>query len=330
MLLITIPAIYRSTFFWFERNFSFITAVRASNFVHFPWATKISVLKSHLFFHLILLVIHKDLLEVESFCILTLSDAITVYKGMLFSKDLYLMTFIMFKMNAITAKEMSSVDELMINYYGISLVQMMENAGLSLAMLASKIIKYKKNKKIVVLVGKGNNGGGSLVAARHLHNFGYKVEVISSNKSLKKIPLRQLKILKKMKVSIYNYNNKKIEKIINGSDLIVDGLLGYNSKGNPYGAIKDLIEIANNSKKKILSLDIPSGLDPDTGKTYNPCIKANYTLTLAYPKKGLLAKKSKKYTGKLYLSYLTIPRELSRKLKLKINQDFSQYLFAYP
>jgi len=230
-------------------------------------------------------------------------------------------------MKSITAKEMSSVDELMVNYYGISIVQMMENAGLSLAMLAAKVINNKKSKKIVVLVGKGNNGGGSLVAARHLHNFGYKVCVVLSNKSLKKVPLHQLKILKKMKVPIYNYNNKKI---IKSADLIVDGLLGYNAKGNPYGAIKELIEMANKSKGKILSLDLPSGLNPDTGKIYNPCIKANYTLTLAYLKKGLMAKKAKKCVGKLYLSYLTIPKDLSKKLKINLDPDFSQYLFAYP
>jgi len=105
-------------------------------------------------------------------------------------------------------------------------------------------------------------------------------------------------------------------------------LLGYNAKGNPYGTIKDLIEIANKSKNKILSLDLPSGLNPDTGMVYKSCIKANYTLTLAYPKKGLLGNKSGKYTGKIFLSYLTIPKDLSNRLKLKINFDFSRVLFV--
>ena len=232
-------------------------------------------------------------------------------------------------MKALTSKQMAEVDELMINYYGISLVQMMENAGLGLAMMASKVINYNKNKKIVILVGKGNNGGDGLVAARHLHNFGYNIYVVLSNSSFKKVPLQQLNILKNIKVPIYNYNknNNNIKKIINGSNLIVDTLLGYNAKGNPYGSIKGLIKLANKSKGKILSLDLPSGLDPDTGKIYNPCIKANFTLTLSYPNKGLLNKKARKYTGKLYLSYLTIPKELNMKLKFKAH-DFSQGLFA--
>jgi len=238
-------------------------------------------------------------------------------------------------MKALTSKQMATVDKLMINYYGISLLQMMENAGLSLAMLVAKVINYNKKRKIVVLVGKGNNGGGGLTCARHLHNFGYNVKVILSNSSLKKVPLKQLKILKKMKVSIYMYNKKNsinknnIKKLIKNSNLIIDALLGYNAKGNPYGAIKELIELANKSKNKILSLELPSGLDPDTGKIYEPCLKAEYTLTLAYPKKGFMNKKTKKYVGKLYISYLTIPKDLNRKLKIRVDQDFSQYPFAY-
>ena len=233
-------------------------------------------------------------------------------------------------MKALTSKQMAAVDDVMINHYGISVVQMMENAGLGTAMFASKIIGYNKNKKIVVLAGKGNNGGDGLVCARHLHNFGYNVCVVLSNTLSREVPLKQLKILKKIKVPIFNYsiksNNNKIIKKIKNSNLIVDTLLGYNAKGNPYGAIKELIELANKSKRKILAVDLPSGLDPDTGKVYSPCIKADYTLTLSYPKKGLL--KAKKYAGKIYLSYLTIPKELNRKLKIKV-YDFSQDLFVH-
>jgi len=230
-------------------------------------------------------------------------------------------------MKSLTSKQMAEVDDVMIHHYGISLQQMMENAGLSPAMMAAKIVKFRKTKKIVVLVGKGNNGGDGLVAARHLHNFGYDVCVVLSNSLSRKVPLQQLNILKKIKVPIYQYKikNKKFNNIIKNSDLIIDTLLGYNAQGDPYGTIKELIKLANKSKGKVLAVDLPSGLDPDTGKIYDPCIKADFTLTLSYPKKGLL--KAKKYTGETYLSYLTIPKELSRKLKFKI-RDFSQDLFV--
>lgn len=234
-------------------------------------------------------------------------------------------------MKAITSKQMSKIDELMLKN-GIELVIMMENAGLSLAMLAAKINKYKKNRKIVVLVGKGNNGGGGLTCSRHLQNFGYNVKVILASSSLKKVPLKQLKILRKIKVPIYEYNNKSnnnnLKKIVRDSNLVIDALLGYNARGNPYGNVKELIILANKSRGKILSLDIPSGLHPDIGSTYMPCIKANYTLTLAYPKKGLLSKNARDYVGRLYLSYLTIPNNLPRKIAIKINYDFSKNIFV--
>jgi len=238
-------------------------------------------------------------------------------------------------MKSITSKEMKIIDDKLINEYGIQLMQMMENAGLSLAMLSAKVIDYKKNKKITLLIGKGNNGGGGLSCARHLDNFGYDVKVILAKNEIKKIPLKQLNILRKIKVPIYSSNikiskyNINVEKIINNSDLIIDALLGYNSRGDPYDQVKELIKLANKSKNKILSLDIPSGLDPDFGKVYNPCIKAKYTLTLAYPKKGLMFKNAKKYTGKLYLSYLTIPKDLYKKFNIKITHDYSRCLFAY-
>jgi len=234
-------------------------------------------------------------------------------------------------MKALTSKQMARVDELMINHYGISLVQMMENAGLGLAMMAAKVVDYSITKKIVILVGKGNNGGDGLVVARHLHNFGYDVRVILSNNISREVPLQQLQILRKIKVPIYYYsikkskNNDKINDIINDSNLIVDTLLGYNAIGNPYGAIKELIKLANMSKGKILAVDLPSGLNPDTGKVNEPCIKADFTLMLSYPKKGLL--KARRFTGKLYISYLTIPKDLNKKLKFKIH-DFSQDLFV--
>jgi len=234
-------------------------------------------------------------------------------------------------MKSITSKEMKYLDKILISRYGINLLQMMENAGLSLAMLAAKIINYNKNKKIIFLIGRGNNGGGGLSCARHLHNFGYNVKIILSKNDLKKIPLKQLKILSNIKVPIIKFkiNSINIKKIIKNSDLIIDALLGYNSKGDPYGNIKELIDLANISENKILSLDLPSGLNPDSGKNYNPCIKADFTLTLAYPKKGLLFKNSKKYTGKLLISYLTLPKILSRKMKLELTYDYSRCLFAY-
>jgi len=218
-------------------------------------------------------------------------------------------------MKSITSKQMKKLDDLMIKN-GIELVMMMENAGMNLAKLARDTLNYRSNKKIIILAGKGNNGGGGLVAARYLFKFGIKVNVILSDDEIKEVTLKQLNILKNMKVPITNFNkNKKriTKKIINNSDLIIDALLGYSAKGNPYGAVKELIILANKSKKPILSLDIPSGLNPDTGKISSPCIKSGLTLTLAMPKRGLLGKQSKKYVRRLYLADIGIPKKIYKK-----------------
>jgi len=185
----------------------------------------------------------------------------------------------------------------------------MENAGMKLASLASKILEGSViNKKIIVLIGKGNNGGGGLVAARHLHNWGASVSIIlGANEKLRNIPDKQLGIDRKIGINI----NEK--KVFADEDLIIDALIGYNLTGNPRESIAEIIRKANNSEIPILSLDIPSGLDSSTGIPYNPCIVASTTLTLALPKNGLMVKKAKRFVGELYLADISIPREIYQK-----------------
>lgn len=216
---------------------------------------------------------------------------------------------------AITVAQMKKVDDLMIHRFNISLEQMMENAGLRLAELSRKILKNASGKNIAVFCGPGNNGGGGMVAARHLHNYGANVSVVLANKKIKRIPQRQLNILKKLDLSIINYSQYKISALLRKSELVIDALLGYNLKGNPRGKIKDLVEMINESGKKVLSLDVPTGLDATTGRSYVPCIKAFATLTLALPKSGLNKVKN------LYLANISVPDELYKRLKIKVSKN---------
>lgn len=214
---------------------------------------------------------------------------------------------------------MIEIDRMMIDDYKIDLLLMMENAGMKLASLASKILKgYVINKKIIVLIGKGNNGGGGLVAARHLHNWGASVSIIlGSNENLRNIPEKQLDIDRKIGINI----NEK--KVFTDEDLIIDALIGYNLTGNPREPIAEIIRKANNSEIPILSLDIPSGLDSSTGIPYNPCIVASTTLTLALPKNGLMVKKAKRFVGELYLADISIPREIYQKFGVSSKSFFN-------
>lgn len=213
----------------------------------------------------------------------------------------------------LTSKEMAELDRKLVEEYHIELQLMMENAGRALAVQASRLAGGSVlNRRVLVMAGKGNNGGGGLVAARHLHNWGARVEVAlaSSVHELKDVPTKQLLILHSMKILILEASAKVKA---NDFDLIVDALLGYNQKGSPRGRIAQLVRMANDSGKPILALDIPTGLGPDDGSPHEPCVKATQTLTLAFPKSSLLNKDAKTYVGELFLADISVPRELYLK-----------------
>lgn len=222
-------------------------------------------------------------------------------------------------MLALTRQQMAELDRLMVEEFGIDIVVMMEHAGFDVATLAYRMLNKEGN--VAVLVGHGNNGGDGLCAARHLLNNGHSVSIYSASPKEKfaEEPLRQLNIMEKLDVDI-RYVGETDEIGFGSMDLIIDSLLGYNLSGDPKGAFAHLIRKANESKKKILAVDLPSGLDADTGVPGKPCIKATCTLTLGYSKVGLLNEIAKGYVGEVYLGYISIPDKLYEKLGLtKIN-----------
>ena len=207
---------------------------------------------------------------------------------------------------SLTTAQMVEVDRLMVKVYGISLEQMMENAGRNLAELARQLLATQvRGRQVTVLCGPGNNGGGGMVAARHLHNWGAQVKVVlaSDPSRLIDVPAHQWSILRAMRLNRVDFD-------LDSSDLILDALLGYGRQGNPRSPIKDWIERANTSRIPILSLDSPSGLNTTTGKPGQPCIRAQATMTLALPKAGILAAQARPFVGELYLADISVPSEL--------------------
>ncbi len=218
----------------------------------------------------------------------------------------------------ITVEQMRTVDYFMENKYGINMFQMMENAGRSLALLARKYFLDEKisNKKIAVLAGKGGNGGGALVAARRLKNWGADVVVFLSNpeNELKTITKVQLDILQKIEVTILPANalNKDYR-----FDMILDGIYGYALRGSPVAMAAYMIDWANDQQCPVISLDTPSGIELETGKINTHTIRADATLTIALPKKALLCKDCMRYTGDLFLADISVPLELYKELHLE-------------
>ncbi len=220
----------------------------------------------------------------------------------------------------LSTAQMIEVDRLMIEEWHISLTQMVENAGRGLAEMAKRFLGGTlKGKHIVVLSGTGNNGGGGMVGARHLHNWGAEVGLIliGSEDKLKKVPAQQMKILRKMGLVTQDHN-------LNLADLIVDTMIGYGLTGDPRPPVADWVTLANASHKPILALDAPTGLDATTGIPSSICIQATITLTLALPKTGLITPEAEPVVGELFLADISVPPELyaAPSLGLQVSSPF--------
>ena len=211
----------------------------------------------------------------------------------------------------LTTEQMVEVDRAMMNVYGIELIQMMENAGRNLAHLARNrfLDGDPRGCRVVVLAGTGGNGGGALVAARRLHNWGSTVEVFvtAADSAFKRIPAHQLDILRRMEVWVGDHERLGEAEPAN---VVLDGLIGYSLRGAPYGPAADLIRWANGQGAPILALDAPSGVDTTTGTVYDPAVSATATMTLALPKEGLRTPDTLAHVGELYLADISVPPAL--------------------
>lgn len=224
---------------------------------------------------------------------------------------------------ALTADQMREVDRAMVEDFHIELLQMMENAGRGLAELA---ISAFRTRAVAVLAGRGGNGGGGLVAARHLINRGRRVQVVlaRAERELSSAARHQLDILRRMNAELLDVSlEPELTPLarIDTPDLIIDALLGYSLTGAPRGLAARLIRWSNTYPAPVLSLDTPSGLDVTTGVAADPCVRATATLTLALPKVGLL---DSGQVGRLYLADISVPRELYRRIGIEVGDLFEQ------
>ncbi len=202
---------------------------------------------------------------------------------------------------------MKAIDETAIGDYKIDVLSLMENAGLAAAILAKRMLGGSvRGRRVVCLTGKGNNGGDGLVAARHLHNWGADVSILigAERDALGEVTSRHLHTVEAMGITA----SQSLE--LEGFDLIIDALLGYNAKGQPREPVASIIRKANETDSPMLALDIPSGLDPTSGEPNDPCIVAKATLTLGLPKTCFLSPASRHFVGELYLGDVSIPREV--------------------
>ena len=206
---------------------------------------------------------------------------------------------------------MRRVDELMIGRFGIGLAQMLENAGRSLAELAQA--RFAPGS-VTVLVGAGNNGGGGLAAARHLANRGVRVEVVVA-RTVAPGSLVEVQLRAALACGVTRAEDP------GAGDLVIDALVGYGLTGPRRGRVAELAAWANALAVPVLALDVPSGLDLDTGIADPGAVRATATMTLALPKHGLLTAPE---TGELYLADISVPSRLYAELGMTVPVLFAR------
>ncbi|MBN2259903.1 MAG: NAD(P)H-hydrate dehydratase [Clostridiales bacterium] len=240
-------------------------------------------------------------------------------------------------MKIVTAAEMRKIEKKVMENYGISGIVLMELAGKSLADKCLEIMKGSScNNKILIFSGKGNNGGDGFVAARHLKNKGAEVKVIllTEPERLRGDANINFEILKKMDIKILNaLSDRVIEQVkieLLDSSVVIDAIYGTGFKGMITGFEQKLVMLLDQYKGKIISADLPSGLESDTGKVNGPCVKADYTLTFGLPKIGLYLESGTSYCGNIEIVDISIPEKAVSLIKLNthlITGESYEFLF---
>ncbi len=212
-------------------------------------------------------------------------------------------------MQVLTREQTRYVDKCASEQFGISGLVLMENAGRAATDL---ICQLRVASPVVICCGKGNNAGDGYVIARHLLARNYEVRVLNWEKpeSISKDARTNYSILRAMDAPIVELADAwdaDISQILADTSWIIDALLGTGGSGSPRPPIDAAIQAINQTKATTLAVDIPSGLDCDTGLAPGVAIKADHTCTFLAAKPGLIHSAGKSYVGELHIADLGIP-----------------------
>jgi ADP-dependent NAD(P)H-hydrate dehydratase / NAD(P)H-hydrate epimerase len=217
-------------------------------------------------------------------------------------------------MRLVTSKEMSSLDKYAINTIGIPGLSLMELAGAGTARLIMERWPID-DAGITVVCGKGNNGGDGLVVARHLHNNGADVNIVlvGNENDLEGNSKINANIIKSLKIPLLEVLSTAdiwdIEEVFHNADIIVDALFGIGLDRAVTGIYREIVTVVNASSAITVAVDMPSGVCADTGSIFDgKGIKADLTVTFAYPKVGQFTSPGFDYCGEIEVVDISIPR----------------------
>jgi NAD(P)H-hydrate epimerase len=225
--------------------------------------------------------------------------------------------------SVLTRNQVREVDRRAIAEYGMSGLVLMENAGRGAAdVLCAQWAGRGGGKdsqwtpRIVVVCGKGNNGGDGFVIARHLDLRGWNVSVLllSDAEELRGDTAANFLILQKAGIEIQTFGSPldvvRFDEALSGAAYLVDAILGTGATGEPKSPYAEAIELMNASGVPILAIDLPSGLDCDSGAAARNTIRARHTCTFVAAKPGFFLKGAEQYVGEIHVCDIGVPRRL--------------------
>ena len=227
-------------------------------------------------------------------------------------------------MKVVTADQMRDIERRCAER-GLPVDVLMENAGLASAQEIKRILGSVIGCRIAALIGPGNNGGDGLVAARHLRDWGAKVHIYLCAQRSQDDP--NYRLVLERGIPCFQADAEKelatFATIISSAEVIVDALLGTGRSRPIEGMMKLALDLAREAKRRrpqirVVALDLPSGLDSDTGRTDPACLPADVTITLGYPKLGLCAFPGYENVGNLIVADIGIPPDLAEEISTEL------------
>jgi len=227
-------------------------------------------------------------------------------------------------MKVLNAGQMKNIDRQTIKEIGILGPVLMENAGIQIVSALRSKFPEPQREKIVIVIGRGNNGGDGLVVARHLFNQGCRplVMLLGTEQEVKGDAALNLRIAQRIGIEIVKITSPKVwdkhKARVSRSTLLIDAIFGTGLSKPAKGLYAKVIEDMNKSKAYIIAVDIPSGLSTDTYQIIGPCVKADLTVTLAAPKIAHVFPPAEDWVGELVIGEISVPRFLFEDDNLKL------------
>ncbi len=210
----------------------------------------------------------------------------------------------------LTRAQVREIDRRSIEEFHIPGEVLMENASRALADVAQEMLARAENQTILILCGGGNNGGDGLAAARHLHNAGCDVQIALTTDPARyqKEALINWQIVQAMRLPTMQATTALIETT--EASLIIDAIFGTGLTQPPRAPFGQFVAALDQRSIPILAVDIPSGLDCDTGRPLGPCVRATRTITFVAEKIGFACVEAQPYLGRVTVAGIGCPREL--------------------